>query len=214
VGRLEGGSTVAKPTTTTRDRIEALGGEAHVHEHGHDHEDDEREEERDSVPEKKHLEGISSLVIDLPILPSDSLDRLDAFLRSIHWDSVLPMREPVASSSSSTSTPTAPPAKTADVPANADEDEHEDGNEPTQSPTGIEILRTKGIFTLDGPERSTYVLQGVRDIFELNRLNTSLPTTRGKSGEAVLDRSKLVVIGKRLGERESWVKALEVGLGL
>ena len=123
----------------------------------------------------------------------------------------------VASTSTLGSTSTVPTAKSSnadgqlsgDVDANANEDDDED-----KPSTGIEILRTKGIFTLDGPERSTYVLQGVRDIFELNRLNTSLPANRGEVGEAVLDRSKLVVIGKRLGDRESWVKALELGLGV
>ena len=167
-------------------------------EHDHDHDDG-------STPtESKHLRGITSLVINLPtVLPPTSLDRLESFLQSIHWDSKFP-GDP-------------PRARPNEIVDKADE---------VESTEGFEILRSKGIFSFafqsPGEEEvEMHVLQGVRDIFELTRLEAGPP--REKDGDAVdagskssgrSNGGKLVLIGKRLGERDVWERELFEALGV
>lgn len=157
--------------------------------HGHGHDDDSG---------SKHLQGISSLIIDLPhLLPSSSLDRLESFLQSIHWESKFP-GDP-------------PRARPTEIVDKADE---------VESTEGFEILRSKGIFSFEpstqGEEADVHVLQGVRDIFELTRLKSdgSRRVTAPDEDTGRAEGGKLVLIGKRLGDRDVWEKELFEALGV
>ena len=69
----------------------------------------------------------------------------------------------------------------------------EDAPTPDAPATAISVLRCKGIFQTDSG--GTYVLQGVRNLYEISHADDS------KTDIGVPDAGKLVLIGKGLDER-------------
>ncbi|KAJ9103916.1 hypothetical protein QFC21_002379 [Naganishia friedmannii] len=69
------------------------------------------------------------------------------------------------------------------------------------------VLRSKGLFV--DTEGDVHVLQGVRDIYELNKLDV-----KADDLEEEHPGSKLVVIGRNLGSRDVWLKGLRMTCGL
>lgn len=69
----------------------------------------------------------------------------------------------------------------------------------------MQILRSKGIFLVGD---DIYVLQGVREIFELQKLNRRQDGNRGEV------EGKLVVIGKDLEARPVWMTAFQAAVGV
>lgn len=98
-----------------------------------------------------HLNRISSIVLSVPVLGRQQLERLESCLETIHWENRIP------------------------------------GEERGE----VEILRSKGLFVV---EEGLYVLQGVRDIFELKRIE----------GKEVVKEGKLVLIGRGLRDAQMW----------
>lgn len=64
------------------------------------------------------------------------------------------------------------------------------------------VLRSKGLFITT--EGTVHILQGVRDIYELNKIDAKAD----ELGESQTG-SKLVVIGRNLGERSRWLEGLQ-----
>lgn len=64
------------------------------------------------------------------------------------------------------------------------------------------VLRSKGLFITT--EGSVHVLQGVRDIYELIKFDA-----KADELEDSHTGSKLVVIGRNLGERTLWLEGLQ-----
>jgi G3E family GTPase len=138
-----------------------------------------------------HLDGIGSIVLTIPVISETTLDRLESFLQAVHWDSKFP--SPVTTTTDSS---------TDDVPSTSfGTNENGSGEEET-----FEILRTKGLFPTHSGK--LYVLQGVRDIFELNRLGDK------REGKDKVEEGKLVLIGRKLGDRGKWEEELRGWLGL
>jgi G3E family GTPase len=195
---FEDGSDVDAGREVGAGARERIGKLQDMHE-GHDHDHDHK-------TESKHLLGITSLVIQLPdLLPQSALDKLESFLQSIHWDSKFP-GDP-------------PRARPTEIVDKADE---------VESTEGFEILRSKGIFSFgpasqgddigaSGTVSEVHVLQGVRDIFELTRLKGDTARTSTRIEDETDTRpkgGKLVLIGKRLGERDVWERQLFDALGV
>jgi G3E family GTPase len=148
-----------------RQQQEDGNGEGHDHDHNHDH-------DRSS---KKHLNGISSYVFELPVLSESQLQGVESFLQSLHWENRI---EGIPQ----------------DGPAKSAEDK-------------LVVLRSKGLFITD--EGKVHILQGVRDIYELNEL--------GATADELEDNergSKLVVIGRNLGDRSKWLEGLRATCNL
>lgn len=176
-----GGYSVA--ATLKADQVmEKLGAQTEPG-HGHHHVHEEQEN-------KAHLDGISSLVIPMPLVSSDTLNRLETFLQSVHWDSRFPQQT--------------------------------NGNNDTTD--SFQILRSKGIFAVDSgatnsaasepPSTPLWVLQGVRDIFELKELEGTSSQTSASETATNIPGGKLVVIGKKLGDGQLWKQMLSEHLGL
>ncbi|KAF2091791.1 vitamin b12 biosynthesis, cobw-like protein [Saccharata proteae CBS 121410] len=116
-----------------------------------------------------HLDPtISTITISLPPLSLDKLDLLDAWLRSVLWESVLPSPQPSSNTASTLA--------------------------PTPSHPSFEIHRTKGRIPLTGnPGGSLKLIQGVREVFEI--LDAPLGTDGGE-GEGKAEVGKVVLIGR------------------
>lgn len=69
------------------------------------------------------------------------------------------------------------------------------------------VLRSKGLFITN--EGKVYILQGVRDIYELNQLDAAAHELEDDERG-----SKLVIIGRNLGERSRWIEGLRTTCGL
>lgn len=69
------------------------------------------------------------------------------------------------------------------------------------------VLRSKGLFITK--EGQVHILQGVRDIYELNQLDVAADELEDDERG-----SKLVVIGRNLGERSRWLEGLRSTCGL
>lgn len=67
--------------------------------------------------------------------------------------------------------------------------------------SSLVVLRSKGLFV--DTEGDVHVLQGVRDIYELNKLDV-----KAKDLEEEHPGSKLVIIGRNLGSRDVWLEGL------
>jgi len=62
-----------------------------VHAHAHDSEDGHDHSTHDErAPTHYELRGISSLQVECPVLSSSKLDALDAWIRSVLWEGMLP----------------------------------------------------------------------------------------------------------------------------
>jgi G3E family GTPase len=136
--------------------------DGHSHDHDHDHD----------KATKKHLNGISSYVFDLPVLSDVQLQGVESFLQSLHWENRIEgVENPVVA----------------------------DGNSDKNK---LVVLRSKGLFITT--EGAVHILQGVRDIYELNELDA-----KADELEESHTGSKLVVIGRNLGERSLWLEGLQ-----
>ena len=69
------------------------------------------------------------------------------------------------------------------------------------------VLRSKGLFIT--AEGKVHILQGVRDIYELNELDVSADELEDSERG-----SKLVVIGRNLGDRSRWLEGLRTTCSL
>lgn len=123
-----------------RDRVKGDGDYS-----GHDHEGDRHREHDQGLGKasSNHLSNISSVVLDIPVLSSHGLQRMEEFLQAVHWDSRIPGVEKLSTGS-------------------------EDDDENAEKDDGMEILRSKGLIVLEDGRRM--ILQGVRDMFELTAL--------------------------------------------
>ncbi|KAJ9120155.1 hypothetical protein QFC22_003054 [Naganishia vaughanmartiniae] len=74
-------------------------------------------------------------------------------------------------------------------------------DEKVDEGSSLVVLRSKGLFV--DTEGDVHVLQGVRDIYELNKLEV-----RADDLEEEHPGSKLVVIGRNLGSRDVWLEGL------
>lgn len=77
----------------------------------------------------------------------------------------------------------------------------ETDDEQVDEGSRLVVLRSKGLFV--DTQGNVHVLQGVRDIYELNKLDV-------KAGDLEEEHpgSKLVVIGRNLGSRDVWLEGL------
>lgn len=141
------------------------------HEAGHSHDHDHDKAAR------KHLNGISSYVFDLPVLSDTQLQGVESFLQSLHWEN-----------------------RIEGVVAGPATDDNGDDKK-------LVVLRSKGLFITT--EGSVHILQGVRDIYELNQLDA-----KADDLEESHTGSKLVVIGRNLGERSLWLEGLQKACSL
>lgn len=149
-----------------RQQQEDGNGDAHGHDHEHDH----------NISSKKHLNGISSYVFELPVLTQTQLQGVESFLQTLHWEN-----------------------RIEGIP-------QDDGSAQSEEEKLV-VLRSKGLFTTE--EGKVHILQGVRDIYELNEL--------GATADELEDNergSKLVVIGRNLGERSKWLEGLRATCNL
>ncbi|GAA5900388.1 hypothetical protein JCM5296_001415 [Sporobolomyces johnsonii] len=145
-----------------------------------------------------HANDISSVTIPLPLLPEVETGVFHDLVSALIWDGHLP---PLASSSSSSAAASAPSEPT----------------EATEAPE-LDLLRAKAFLrTTDG---RSFILQGVRDVFDIAQVPSEASTTDSNSssrggGEGEV-QPKLVLIGRGLGEadtvRERFLSALERGL--
>ncbi|KAI9821297.1 MAG: hypothetical protein M1827_004033 [Pycnora praestabilis] len=130
-----------------------------------------------------HLDPtISTTTLPLPALNPTQLPSLDAWLRSILWDSHLPLPR--------TNRPPSPPPP------------HSSSSQPKST---FEIHRLKGLIPLtDG---STKMIQGVREVFEIIDVRDG---AKGQGGEQAKG-GKIVLIGRGL-EDFDWSESLVVWL--
>ncbi|KAI9671076.1 MAG: hypothetical protein M1831_005162 [Alyxoria varia] len=157
-----------------------------------------------------HDESITTISLPLPVLHQSQTPKLDAWLRSVCWENILPsFTSDTLNPASTTTTPSDPSIATATTTTTA---------KKTPPPPLFEIHRIKGrILLQDG---RVMFLQGVREIFEL----TDAVDTTGGGGDAGSDGSggapgvagergasggsgKIVVIGRGL-DREIWGRSL------
>lgn len=120
----------------------------------------------DGVHHSEHYElrGISSLQVYAPLpLEQGRLELLDEWIRNVLWEGRLPSSH-----------------KTERVAGD---------NSKIESP--LQVLRCKGIWTMQTGER--YILQGVRELYEV----TKLPANKEDIG---VGEGKIVLIGKGLGD--------------
>ena len=140
-----------------------------AHDHSHDHGESCQD---DHKPEASHytLRGISSILVPIPTLPSERVQLLDEWIRTVLWENKLP--------------------------------------DSTSENSGLQILRCKGMFRSDANE--IFVLQGVRDIYELAQLDVD--EGNDHDAEGVGSVGKLVFIGKGLDDsvRQSLEKIVQV----
>ena len=141
--------------------------------------------------ELMRLQTISTVSLPLPILAPSQLDKLEIWLRSILWDSVLP-------------TPGLSSLKDSDMLGGDGPDPKEFGR------LNFLIHRTKGrVIIADGTVK---MVQGVREVFEMEDLEER--RDGGQFGNAYSDvKGKLVLIGKGLNE-ELFRRSLEGSLGI
>ena len=164
--------------------------DTHEHDHDHDHGHDHRHDEPPS-----HHHGITTLLISLPPLTPEQYQSLTNFLEILLWKGVLPV--PTSSNSDPTVQPpqSTPPKSQSRITPSTQLDQS-DGPNRLDSTDQLEILRCKGYIPLTNG--TSYVLQGVTDLFELNEL----PSTTQQSGQNVQGtRGKVVFIGRGVGER-------------
>ncbi|KAI9695487.1 MAG: hypothetical protein M1820_008589 [Bogoriella megaspora] len=127
-----------------------------------------------------HLDPtISTLTISVPVIEASKLVALDAWLRSVLWERVLP-RLGLAEQQ---------PYLGAIVAE------------------GFEIHRLKGIVPIE--DGSTKMLQGVREVFEIIDARDSARRTRSEEGTAGTVEGKIVLIGRGLkGNEEAFSQSL------
>lgn len=123
---------------------------------------------------------------------------LERFLESLHWDRRLP---PGGGG-------TAQQREADDAAAAAEQQQEEEE---------IDVLRSKGMFLVDGGDadgdprrRRIEILQGVRDMFEIRRLFADDEEMNRLAAEQ--GGGKLVVIGRGLGTKEAFQEALDRAL--
>lgn len=122
-----------------------------------------------------HMNDITSVSIPLPVLESEQELRSGRFyqvMRDLIWEGTLP----AGSSSASTDDTTSSAVREGE----------------------FDILRTKGFFRVAGSPQRCFVLQGVRNAFEI----TEVPADLGDD-EAGSIKPKLVLIAKGLGDGEA-----------
>lgn len=120
-----------------------------------------------------HLDpSISTKAIDLGVLAPAQVIKVDEWLRSVLWESQLP--NPVAGGPKLGG---------------------------RNDPASFEIHRTKGRLVLS--DGNIKVVQGVRELFEIFAAPASSPAEEAAAetnGQAVPESSKLILIGRRLGD--------------
>ena len=122
------------------------------------------------------------MTFTFPTVKASQIDRLELWLRSVLWDSVLP--NPEASSTTNHSTTFS-----------------------ESSGNLFSVHRLKGRVVLDTGE--VKMIQGVREVFEITSARTR-SNTSGADGEAdppELPESKIVIIGKDVAGK-SWFDSL------
>lgn len=132
--------------------------------------------EHDDEKPLNHYEvrGVTSLQVTCPPLSQSQFDKLDEWIRSVLWENKLPSSDSPSSSLATLSL-------------------QSDGEG-----SGVRVLRCKGAFTSTGGKH--YVLQGVRNMYEISELEDEVSGTKG-DGHATIglpDRGKIVLIGKGL----------------
>ncbi|BGP53410.1 hypothetical protein JCM8202v2_000969 [Rhodotorula sphaerocarpa] len=146
-----------------------------------------------------HANDISSVTIPLPVLPSvHSGSAFHSIISSLLWEGQLPDLPPPSGADAVPRTDDPPAAATETDPAPFD-------------PSSLDLLRTKAFLrTQDG---RTWILQGVRDIFDLAEVP---PRPRGAGeGEGEGEREvepKLVLIGRGLADGVEVRRRIEQGL--
>lgn len=148
-------------------------------------EHDENECNDTSHTHARDLAEISTLSINLPLFTSSAQkERLESILQSLLWDAQLPRPSSM----------------------------HDDISSTKAASSGIEILRTKGVFSvvaagtssdsgLAGLNKDTiteYVLQGVRELYEIKMIASS--SMDGRYKDDATGEGRLVLIGKGLTE--------------
>ncbi|GAA6009874.1 hypothetical protein JCM11491_000848 [Sporobolomyces phaffii] len=191
----------SSPSTTRTDSTCCTDGDDSAsHDHDHDH---------DRPVRSVHKNDISSVTIPLPTwLPSVHHGVFHDLVSKLVWDFALP--RPIPPGAATTTTRDGTGSDTADEAADEPEDE-------------FDLLRAKGFLrtrSRRGDDEQCYVLQAVRDVFDIVRVPAvDVPgdTSQGRADESSSIASKLVLIGRGFVGREAEIRdrflgALERGL--
>ncbi|KAL2808795.1 CobW/HypB/UreG, nucleotide-binding domain-containing protein [Aspergillus granulosus] len=179
----------AEELEVVRDRVTAINSAAKIHVTDHSrtpqiegvvldlHAYDHLDSLDFSQKGHSHIDpAISTIALTHPTISPSQIPRVDEWLRSVLWDSILP---PPSQSPQTTS-----PGST----------------ESASKRLNFEIHRLKGILALsDGANK---IIQAVRDVFEIRDEAPS-------SDDERKSQCKLVLIGKGLGDVESWQRSFE-----
>ncbi|KAL2832917.1 CobW/HypB/UreG, nucleotide-binding domain-containing protein [Aspergillus cavernicola] len=129
--------------------------------------------------------AISTIALTHAPLPASKIPLVDAWLRSILWDSTLPLP------------PTSPRTDTSNAEKNS--------NSNSKFNLDFDIHRLKGILALsDGTSK---IIQAVRDVFEI-RDEMVASAESSEEGERK-SQCKIVLIGRGLGDAGVWQESFE-----
>ncbi len=135
----------------------------------------------------------------LPCLAERQLEKLDAWLRSVLWESTLPKLTPSAERSSDTDLTTGNfeiHRLKALVPVIDDESSSQNGVEQAPGKAKETSVKMK-------------MVQGVRDVFEITTLPDAPDEGEGDGEGAPVKEGKMVLIGRDLGDATVWQKSLD-----
>ncbi|KAF8644509.1 hypothetical protein AX16_008386 [Volvariella volvacea WC 439] len=155
----------------------------HEHDHGHTH----------NTPSTHYeLRGISSLQVMCPTLTQPLLDKLDTWIRLVLWESRLPNANELNNTNGGI---------VGDLRSLQDAVKELDNNGSSQQvpEPELQVLRCKGLFLLDTGAK--YVLQGVRNMYEITLLGESENEKGDNEDVSVPQMGKVVLIGKGLDAR-------------